>query len=222
MKGIESQFQREPAAWIGRRATGFSAWEVVGALTAIIVSVIGLANVFPGTLAAVGTLLVGAVLLSLGWDTRAWQWRFLPPGEAGGPIQSAWVDLSGDFLGGLAGLVLGILALVGFFPAILLAAAVIALGAAFVLSGIGTLQVHWLAGVQAREPLGNRGQVLVVFFGTGLQLLAALGAVTLGILAAIGLAPLILVLVGLICLGVAALLSEAVLQAEIPASRDRP
>ena len=86
--------------------------------------------------------------------------------------------LAAEFLGGLTGIVLGILALLGVAPGTLLAVAVLIFGAAFVFSS--TLNMS-----------------------SSTQAMLGFASLILGLLAVSGLNPLTLVLVALACLGTA-------------------
>jgi len=111
---------------------GGSALEGFGAIAAIALAIVGLVGIFQATMAAIATIVVGAATLVEGGafglkETRTSATRF----------ESHWFSgsTSADFQGGLATLVLGILALLGVVPQTLLSVALIALGATFLFSG---------------------------------------------------------------------------------------
>src|SRR5207248_1763230 len=120
---------------------------------------------------------------------------FLTATELGGGITA-------EFLAGAAGVALGILAILGVVPMVLLPAAIIVFGAALLLSSgaracLNSLAVarpgmHEIARHVARE---------AVFAAAGAQALIGLSGVILGILALVGFSPLILTLVALLSLG---------------------
>jgi hypothetical protein len=115
--------------------------------------------------------------------------------EAGG-------GASAGFLGGIAGIVLGILALLGVATMTLLSVAILVYGASFMLSGISAERLVGSLGTH-----GTAGEMTSGHFMVGIA------ALVLGILAVVGLSQLTLVLVGLLCLGTGALFSGSALGA---------
>ncbi len=122
--------------------TGGSVLEASGGIATIALSIVGLAGIFRPTMAAIATIVLGASILSesgvnLAGFGRNWA---LPTGEEAG--QKA--------IGAAAGIVLGILALIGLAPTTLLAVAVIVYGGTFfvsrqVLAGIAGVVLGILA-----------------------------------------------------------------------------
>ncbi len=130
-------------------------------------------------MAAIGTIVIGAAILLQAGSYGAAQVGNREFGTEGG--------VSAEFLAGVAGIVLGILALLGVSGPTLLSVAVLGFGASFLISGVVSSQANWMAAVAPGH----------VFVG--------LAATVLGILAVIGLDQLTLVLVGLLCLGAGSL-----------------
>ena len=161
--------------------------EAFGAIATIVLAIIGLAGVLSLSMAAIATIIMGAAILtesgSLG--TRWAFWR--SPGYE--HHLSAGEDMSAEFLGGLAGVVLGILALLGVSSQTLLSVAILVFGASFLLSGM------------------IRSQTEVFGPTPGGHVLVGLAAVVLGILAVIGESSLTLVFVALLSLGAGGLFS---------------
>ncbi len=159
----------------------------------MVLAIVGLAGLVANLMASIGTIIIGAAILMDGMAYRQF------------PAHSRWAQtrgLSAEFLGGVAGIVLGILALFGTYPAILLGVALIVFGSALFLNTIEFLQWQRFAGAQE----GVASQDAHAFaFGPGGQLMVGLAAVVLGILAVIGLSPLTLTLVGVLGLGFSAL-----------------
>ena len=173
---------------------GGSMVEAIGALATMALAIVGLAGVLSATVAAIATIVLGAaILLECGAFGAA---AAVSPTEA----QVEGGGLTAEFLGGVTGIVLGILALLGVASMTLLSVALLMFGASFLLSNQGT-QFGYRSLGQARGFSGN-GQVM-----TGL------GALVLGILAVIGVAQMSLILVGLLALGTAALFSGSSLGA---------
>jgi hypothetical protein len=153
--------------------------EAIAAVAVIALAIVGLAGVFSETLAAIATIVLGAGILVEGGffasaSATVEERRLAESGSY----------LSADFLGGIAAVVLGILALLGIYSSTLLAIAVLVLGAAFLLSSGAA-------------------------FDFGGHALGGLAAVVLGILAVVGLDRPALILVALLVLGAMRLFSGA-------------
>jgi len=121
------------------------------------------------------------------------------------------------FLVGAAGIVLGILSLINIVPATLMAAAVIAFGAALLLSSQSVWHLHRIK--QASLQLGgghmlSGGEILAGEMASGsaaVQCVAGLTAIVLGILAICGIYTDVLTLVALLVLGATVLLTGSTL-----------
>ncbi|MDR3714192.1 MAG: hypothetical protein P4L51_15350 [Puia sp.] len=121
---------------------------------------------------------------------------------------SAWGGMTVGFLGGCAGIALGVLSILGIVPHTLVPAAVIVYGAALVMDS-GTKSS---LSEMENEHFGVRGvpqEIARESASTlsGIQMLAGLGAITLGILAIIKIVPETLTLVGLLAVGAAVLMA---------------
>ena len=169
--------------------------EGIGGIAVIALAIVGLVGVLSLEMAAIATIVLGAAVLVEGgsfaashremWSTK---WGYFARA-------AEWSQgLSAEFLGAVAGIVLGILALLGSSPVTLLSVAAIVYGGTFAFSGMGG------SGVGNRAAIGLAGLVL-------------------GILAVCGLASLPLVLVALICLGAATLFTGAATSATVAAER---
>jgi hypothetical protein len=168
------------------RVTAFK-WIVSGsamaatvAIAIIALSIVGLAGVFSPTMAAIATIVAGAALLLEGGAFEATGTRL----EEGACLAGGW---SAEALGALAGIVLGILALLGVESITLLSVAVLTFGATLFLSGWMMSARGWVSG-----PMDG-------------QLLLGLSITILGLLAVIGISSLTLLLVGLLIFGAAGL-----------------
>lgn len=167
-----------------RTMTGGALMQSVGALATLALAIAGLAGVFPSTLAAIAAIVLGAAIWMEGGAFIA-SHRTEVFGASAGAQTIAWGQrLSAEFLGGLSGVILGILALLGVIPLTLLPIAALVFGATLLFS-----DGAWL--------------------GSGTQPIFGLAGVTLGLLAICGLDPLKLVLVALMCLGASTLLNGA-------------
>ena len=164
-----------------------SIMEAFGAIATMALAIVGLAGVFSATMAAIGTIIIGAAILMESDSFGAFWTKSGNHTREMGPLEAP----SAQLIGGLAGIVLGILALLGVASATLLSVAILVYGATFLLSGAVPNQNHWLA------------------HASGGEILVGLGTVVLGLLAVIGVDSLTLVLVALLTLGAAALFSRS-------------
>jgi hypothetical protein len=203
-------------------------FEAIAGVGAIVLAILGLTRILPHYMAAIGTIVVGAALVegsALGVRSRRVS---MPSGQP-----------SAEVLAGAAGVVLGVLALLGMSELVLLPVAVIVFGAALLIAGFSAPLAASVA-VRRRESAVSDAELelpgmrpddsiaraldpaeasarttpleqLIEAPPTGAQLLVGLAALVLGILALLGHSPMILTLVALLCVGCMELLSGAVL-----------
>ena len=169
---------------------GGAIMESIGAVATIALAIVGLAGVLSTTMAAIATIILGAAIWVEGGAFAVTHSQTATPQGSVARILDWSEGLAAEFLGGLAGIVLGVLALLGVAPFVLLSVAVLVFGATFLLSGVTTT-------------------------GSNSQSLMGLGALILGILAVVGLNTLTLVLTALLCLGASALLHGAATNARL-------
>jgi hypothetical protein len=219
----ESQERREIVVETGGRRTlerereekqsakvvaGGSITEALAGLAAAALAIIGLAGILPGYLAAIATIAVGVALLAQGAAVAA-RWSRLvaeTPGYEWDPRTELGSGMTGEILGGAAALVLGILALVGVAPFILIPVALLTIGGAMLL-GTGTTADLGRAPGLGAAPRLERTTREISMAASGTQLLIGIAAIVLGILALIGFDPLVLSLVGLLATGASILFS---------------
>jgi len=162
--------------------------EAFGALATLALAIVGLAGVLSGTLAAIATIIIGAAILM---ESDFFGALRMGSKTASAREMEALQSPSVQFIGGLTGIVLGVLALLGVSSITLLSVAILVFGATFLLSGASPDQNNWLA------------------HASGADVLFGLGTLVLGLLAVIGIDSLTLLLVALLCLGIAALFSRS-------------
>src|SRR5512140_1249241 len=104
---------------------GGSAAEALVGAGAVVLAILGLANEWPGYMASIATIAVGAALLFPGVAIAA---RYSPLAQMVGAKEELGAGMSGEVLGGAAGIVLGILSLLGIFPGLLMPIAIIVFG----------------------------------------------------------------------------------------------
>jgi len=190
-----------------RIARGFSA-DAVTSAAALVLAILGLANVAPTYMLPIATILLGAALLVKGGSvaSRFQQLIFETDGREG--EMELGGGMSAELLAGAAGIVLGILALINIVPVTLTAIAVIVFGGALLLGGGETYRLshlHW-PGQHWDERRLHAARVTAESAAGG-ESLVGIAAVVLGILALTGVNPAVLVFVGILCLGGAELVS---------------
>ncbi|HPZ96868.1 MAG TPA: hypothetical protein PLT93_01915 [Phycisphaerae bacterium] len=188
---------------------GSTAEAVVGA-AAVVLAILGLANMWPGYMASIATIAVGAALLF-----------------EGGAIASRYSDLarrtgaseigggvSAEILGGAAGIALGVLALLGIMPSALTPIAIIVFGGALLIGSAATARLNALSTVKMSDRARDvtRGAIEMA---SGTEVLIGIAAIVLGILALLGMAPRTLVLIGLLALGATVLFSGAAISSRM-------
>lgn len=182
--------------------------ENIGAMAAIALSVIGLAGLLPGDLAAVATIIVGAIFLMEGGTVSAAFRQLASRKESDLHLRELGGGITAEFFGGLAGIVLGILGLFRSSPEPLLGSALLVFGAATLLGGRTISRLNWLLQPQSHSASEMQSGAMMLA-GAGSQMLIGLAAVVLGILAIVGMNSITLVLAGLLSLGTAALFTSS-------------
>jgi hypothetical protein len=175
---------------------------------AAVLGIIGLAGILSSLLAAIATIVVGFALMALGTDVLS---RYLTLVRSATGTTAARVEDGGGVaigvVGGAAGAILGILALLGVARLHLVAIAIIAIGATLIL---GSTVGRRLDRIEAA--LGGAAEMdpvlrLADSATAAAQMLVGIAGVTLGILALV-LAPAVtLELVALLAFGVTVLIS---------------
>lgn len=201
MLGHKRRFLTELSAGTGSEA-------LVGA-GAIILAIIGLAGVQSFYMAAIACIAVGAALILEGAVLMAKHAEMVTDFD---PTRSDRIEAGGgvsaELLGGGAGIVLGILALVGIVPMILLSVALIAFGACLLIGATMTSHLRNFAMEPSTEhPALREVAHEATIAASGAQALVALAAVVLGILGLVHFVPLTLTLVGMLVLGAAIVLN---------------
>jgi hypothetical protein len=179
--------------------------ELVAGLAVIVLTILGLAGVAPPFLVAIATIVFGAGLLLFGGSGVSTLSRSLADDALLGLALNGW---SITFIVGLAGIVLGILALLQVVATTLVAIAVIAFGGGLLLSGRAALHVKLLAAPTDQDELHRRLMEDMAADSAGLQTMSGLAAIVLGILALSDFAPIVLLLIALLALGGFLLLSS--------------
>lgn len=215
------------ATYMENRTTDTSAvggmLDAVGGIATVALAIIALAGLVPEVLMAIATIVFGVTLIvQAGALISELSGISSSPGAI---ATSATTDsMSGGgvgmmFLVGFAGIVLGILALLGITPLVLCGAALIAFGAAMLLASGSVRNVHQLqtavrrasavttTTMQTNELLANE----MAAGSVGAQWLCGIAALVLGIVALSGVYSMVLVLVGLLVVGASNILAGGAL-----------
>jgi hypothetical protein len=191
--------------------------DAIGGIATIVLAIVALAGIAPATIPAIATIVFGAALLIQGGAMLSeYSHIIFPAGAANASVeQFGGGSLSAVFLVGAAGVVLGVLALLGIAPASLTAIAVIAFGSALVLSSNSVRHLYLLKASASRMAGAQvAGEFLageMSASSAGVQTLAGLTAIILGILAVSGHDPAVLTLVALLVLGATVVLTGSTL-----------
>jgi hypothetical protein len=188
--------------------------EAAAGIAVIVLSIIGLARADTGFMTSITGIVLGAALLAQG-GTIAAEYSKLLGMITGGTLGA--VELGGgmtvEVLAGGGTVVLGILGLLGFYPEILLPAAVIAVGAASILAASGFQRLNTLK-VQAAglSEIAQSVAQAAVAGAIAAQVMAGGGAIVLGILAlTLPAHAAVLTLIGLLVLGASVAVSGTAL-----------
>jgi hypothetical protein len=191
--------------------------DAVGGIATIVLAILALGGVHPEIIVPIAVIVFGAALLIQGGTMLSeYASIIFPAGAAGASAEQFGVgSLSTLFLVGVAGIVLGILALLGITPAILTATAVIAFGSALMLTSNSVRHLYMMQSSASWSGAPRAGaEVLageMASGSAGVQMLAGLAAIVLGILALLGINASTLTLAALIVLGATVILTGSAL-----------
>jgi len=204
--------------------------DAVGGIATIVLAVCGLAGVNPPLMAGIATIVFGVALLIQGGTMLSEYAQIIfPPGAKTANFEHfGGGSLSAVFLVGAAGIVLGVLSLLGINSGVLTPIATIAFGTALVLSSNAVWHLYTLRHAAARSDAAQSqaaqsqnvgGEFLASEMASGsagIQALAGLGAIVLGVLAVAGSSnDLVLNLVALLALGATVVLTGSTLSATV-------
>lgn len=193
--------------------TGGAGLEVIGGGGAVVLAIIGLAGYLPMYMSAIATIAIGGGLLAHGAAAAA-RWNDTMQRAAADRNERVEVTsgLGAEVFGGAGAIALGILALAGVIPMTLLAVSAIIVGGAILIGAPAQPEIARAA----REPSRRFDRVSyeAVEGTSGAMALAGVGAAVLGILALIGVGPVLtLVLVSMLAVGGAMFLGGSALTA---------
>jgi hypothetical protein len=184
--------------------------DAVGGVATVVLAIVALAGVHADVLTPIAVIVFGAALLIQGGAMLTEYAQVGLPAPVSVEQFSAG-SLSSVFLVGAAGIVLGVLALIGIAPTALTAISVIAFGAALVISSNSVRHLYLLRSAAMRSTTLEGGTQFLAgemaSGSAGVQLLAGLTGIVLGILAVTGSSPTVLMLSALIVLGATVVLT---------------
>ncbi len=185
--------------------------EATGGFAAIILSILSMANVVPLYLMPVTILVIGAALLFEGGAVASRYWR-LPDEISTGRWAS--MELAGgmiaEFIAGLTGVILGIVALTGTYPLVLSSVAVLVFGVALLFGSGLTYRLNHLELKVESEETKKESFVRYQFLNlitVAVQIIFGCTAAVLGIIALFNIGAMTLTMISLLILGFSVLLS---------------
>ncbi|TXT48270.1 MAG: hypothetical protein FD139_192 [Methylocystaceae bacterium] len=201
--------------------------DAIGGVATIVLVICGLVGIAPPMMVAIATIVFGVALLIQGGAMLSEYMQVVFPGgvRTASAEQMGGNSLALVFLVGAAGIVLGVLSLLGISAAILTPVAAISYGTALLLSSNAVWRLYVLrrASAQMETAIGQSQHVGAEMLASemasgsaGIQALAGLAAIVLGILALAG-SPndLTLNLVALLALGSTIVLTGSTISATV-------
>jgi hypothetical protein len=189
--------------------------EAIGGLAGVILAIVGLASIWSYTMAGLAAIAIGIGLVAHGgaimtrWNqalSRLSRGRYDRNEIAGG--------LGTEVFGGLAGIVLGVLAVVNVNPFVTLPIAAIVFGAALLLGGATQPELENLA--PEDDPRLRRFTHRAIEASGGVMVMVGIAAAVLGILALVHAGTVVtLSLVAMLCVGAALFLAGGTLGARL-------
>jgi hypothetical protein len=189
--------------------------DALGGIATIVLAIIALSGVQSDILVSIATIVFGAALLIQGGAMLSEFAQIEAAEETAAATSGA--GLSALFLVGVAGIVLGVLGLLGVHALVLTSIAVIAFGGALIMSCSAVWQLLTSRSVASR--FAARGSLLrliaseVAAGSSGIQGMAGLAVIVLGVLAVAGINSGPLTLVGLLVAGASLVMTGSTLSA---------
>ncbi len=199
-------------------AGGSSIGAIAGAASAVL-AIIGLAGAFPFLMTTISTIILGAGLFVEGTSLGA----AIAKVDRTNVFEESGAASGFAFQGvaGAAGIVLGILSLIGLYPTVLLPVAIITVGGAMAFGGPARAELNLsVLEISGASTTARRAATQAVHASGSLLTLVGLGAVTLGILALVRVPPVgTLVMAALLALGCTMLLGDSALLGRVGMTR---
>lgn len=183
----------------------------------IVLALIGLSNIMPSVLLPIAVIAMGAAFLLEGGAVSMRFAKLL--GETSrGRLQEAefGVGVTAEFLGGIAGVVLGVLGLLGVNPTILIPVAVIVFGSALIFGSAVTARLNALE-IEDSSESARFGRIAheAVSAAAGVEFLLGLSAVVLGVIALVGVYTWTLSMIAVLVVGITGFINGAAITARM-------
>jgi hypothetical protein len=180
--------------------------EVLGGVGAIVLGILGLVHIAPRTMASIATIVVGCALIFESGAVASRHSHLQSLAAEGGGGVAAGGGTTAELVGGATGVVLGVLGLFRIATHFVVPAAVIVFGASLLIGAIQTARLEQAHLSRIPDTASSRSVQAGVGGASGAEVLVGIGALALGILAILQIAPVVLSLIALLAIGVAVLL----------------
>lgn len=196
---------------VRKTVLGGSLAEGVMSGIALVLTLIGLSGIYPMFMLPIATIAIGAAFLIEGVAISSRFARLLAETSRDRLERAEFsAGLTSQYLGGAAGVVLGILSLLGVYPMVLVPVALIVFGATLLLSSGLTSRLNALETESSDESRRfKRVAHEAMTASAGGELMLGLGGATLGIIALAGILAGTLSLVGMLIISASALVTGA-------------
>jgi hypothetical protein len=215
--GFHEERERKQVAGV---TAGSSITEALLGAAAVVLTILALIGILQVTLTSIAVIVLGAAMLfHSGAVTAKFSElaRRMPNRTEGVAEFGSGVGV--EYIAGIAGIALGILSLIGFAPQTLLPISVIAIGgAAFLGAGVDAGLNRARIYTSGEEFASQRAAEEATNAAAGTESLMGIGAVVLGILALVGVAPATLTIIGALSLGAGILMSGSTVGAKMVSS----
>lgn len=185
--------------------------EGAAGIATIVLAILALAAISPGALGSIAAIVIGVGLLIEAANTGIEYSRASGRMQAGAITQTAQLgaDVTVELMAGVAGIVLGVLALLSAGSVMhLLPAALIVFGGALLLAGFSATAIGTMTTLESATGTTTSWQSDLAP-ARGVQILVGIAAIVLGILAFVVTAGGTLLMVGLLAVGAALLATSA-------------
>ncbi|HKI44687.1 MAG TPA: hypothetical protein VKA08_05045 [Balneolales bacterium] len=193
--------------------SGGTMLEAIGGIAAIALTILSLAGLMPVLLTSIAVIAIGAALFMEGTSIAA-EYRDLLASTSNNQLSAEELGsgISIEFVAGIGAIALGILSLVGVATFTLLPISAIVLGAGVLLSS-GTKSRLNSTKIRMADVSNTANAIARDIASTSIagELFIGVGAMTLGILALIGLSPMMLTIIGILGVGTSSAMSGSAL-----------
>jgi len=183
--------------------SGGTMTEAIGGLTAVTLTILSLAGVFPILLASIAVIAIGVALFLKG-TTIAAEHKKLIASISNNKLSRDDINagMSVELITGIGAITLGILSLVGVATYSLLPISTIVLGAGIFMSTnaksrLNTSKIRLSTDYETSNDVAKE----IASSSIDAEIFIGIGVMTLGILAVIGISPMLLTIIGLLCAG---------------------